>query len=160
MATRYDGNPNVAFIDVGPFGVWGEGHTAASSRVPEDRMSAIIEKHIDLYANHFKHKLVDVNDDEATSEKPGWRFPETDYALPEGFTLGDDNILAQPPPHSGFCDEMALAFWPHLPLILEHELYGGSKQGGVWVGSLLRKSVEDYRASCMSTHWRPREELS
>lgn len=26
-AARYDGNPEVAFIDVGSFGVWGEGHT-------------------------------------------------------------------------------------------------------------------------------------
>ena len=34
MARRYDGNPNVAFIDVGSFGVWGEGHTWASRSCP------------------------------------------------------------------------------------------------------------------------------
>jgi len=27
MAARYDGNPEVAFVDVGSLGVWGEGHT-------------------------------------------------------------------------------------------------------------------------------------
>ena len=27
LARRYDGNPNVAFIDIGSFGMWGEGHT-------------------------------------------------------------------------------------------------------------------------------------
>ena len=31
-AARYDGNPNVDFIDVGTFGLWGEGHTHASSQ--------------------------------------------------------------------------------------------------------------------------------
>ena len=27
LAARYDGNPNVAFIDIGSYGLWGEGHT-------------------------------------------------------------------------------------------------------------------------------------
>ena len=31
MAARYDGNPNVAFVDIGTFGLWGEGHTFISS---------------------------------------------------------------------------------------------------------------------------------
>ena len=33
MAARYDGNPEVAFIDVGSFGVWGEGHLWASTQM-------------------------------------------------------------------------------------------------------------------------------
>jgi hypothetical protein len=37
MALRYDGNPNVAFIDVGSFGMWGEGHTGFSSQLNEER---------------------------------------------------------------------------------------------------------------------------
>ena len=37
MAARYDGNPNVAFIDIGSYGLWGEGHTLMSSQVPEAR---------------------------------------------------------------------------------------------------------------------------
>ena len=32
LAGRYDGNPNVDFIDVGSLGVWGEGHTLASTK--------------------------------------------------------------------------------------------------------------------------------
>ena len=27
MAARYDGNPSVAFVDIGSFGPWDEGHT-------------------------------------------------------------------------------------------------------------------------------------
>jgi hypothetical protein len=55
---------------------------------------------------------------------------------------------------------MAQEFWPRLPVILEHEHYGGSKQRGAWSGDLLLKSVEDYHASYMSIHWWPREELN
>ena len=36
MAKRYEDNPNVAFIDVGSYGVWGEGHTWASTQLPVD----------------------------------------------------------------------------------------------------------------------------
>lgn len=31
MAERYDNNPNVAFIDIGHFGMWGEGHTVITT---------------------------------------------------------------------------------------------------------------------------------
>lgn len=33
-AARYDENPEVAFVDVGSFGVWGEGHTFWSTKIP------------------------------------------------------------------------------------------------------------------------------
>jgi hypothetical protein len=29
LSDRYDNNPNVAFIDIGTFGLWGEGHTGS-----------------------------------------------------------------------------------------------------------------------------------
>lgn len=31
MAKRYDNNPHVAFVDVGHFGMWGEGHTVMTT---------------------------------------------------------------------------------------------------------------------------------
>jgi uncharacterized protein DUF4832 len=74
--------------------------------------------------------------------------------------MRDDSILVQPPPNSWYHAEMAQEFWPRLPVILEHEHYGGSKKRGAWSGDLLRKSVDDYHASYMSIHWWPREELN
>ena len=74
--------------------------------------------------------------------------------------MRDDSILVQPPPHSWYHAEMAQEFWPRLPVILEHEHYGGSKARQAWSGDLLLKSVEDYHASYMSIHWWPREELN
>lgn len=160
MAARYDGSPNVAFIDIGSYGMWGEGHTFGSSRVSEDRADKIVRKHIDMYMNHFPRMLLAINDDVAGSEKPGRHFPLTDYAISKGVTLRDDSIMVQPPPHSWYHSEMAQEFWPKLPVILEHEHYGGSKERGAWGdGSLLLKAVEDYHASYMSIHWWPRIEL-
>ncbi|HXK94334.1 MAG TPA: beta-galactosidase, partial [bacterium] len=46
-ARRYDGHPDVDFIDVGSMGVWGEAHTFASTRI--NYSFEVIKKHIDLY---------------------------------------------------------------------------------------------------------------
>ncbi|MBN2378143.1 MAG: DUF4832 domain-containing protein [Sedimentisphaerales bacterium] len=153
VAARYDGNPNIEFIDVGSYGLWGEGHTHMSSR--QDDID-IKKKHIDLYVKNFKKTILCINDDFAGHDKPGRRFPIMDYALSKGLTLGDDSILVQPPPRSWYHAEMAQEFWPKLPVILEHEHYGGAKARGSWDGNLLLKSIEDYHASFMSIHWWPR----
>ena len=155
LAKRYDGNPNVAFIDIGSFGVWGEGHSWASSKLPFDDEARKI--HVDLYCKHFKKTLLAISDDFAGPSEPGRHFPITDYALSKGVTLRDDSICVQPPPKSWFHAEMAQEFWPKLPVILEHEHYGPSKKRNAWGdGSLLLKAVEEYHASYMSIHWWPR----
>jgi hypothetical protein len=160
MARRYDGNPNVAFIDIGSFGMWGEGHTGFSSRLSDEQTLAVVKRHIDLHVKHFTRTLLAINDDVAGSSKPGRHFPAMDYALSKGVTMRDDSILVQPPPRSWYHAEMAQAFWPRLPVILEHEHYGPSKQRGAWSGDLLLQAVEDYHASYMSIHWWPREFLA
>lgn len=157
MAKRYDGNPNVEFIDVGTYGMWGEGHTFMSSR--QDAL-AIQKLHIDLHLKHFKKTLLCISDDFAGHDKPGRNFPITDYALSKGVSLRDDSILVQPPPRSWYHAELAQAFWPGTPVILEHEHYQASKARGAWNGELLLKAVEDYHASFMSIHGWPREVLS
>ncbi len=159
LARHYDGNPNVAFIDVGSFGMWGEGHTGFGSRLGEAQTLEAVKKHIDLHVKHFHRTQLCISDDVAGPSKPGRHFPETDYAISKGVTLRDDSILVQPPPHSWYHAQMAEAFWPRWPVILEHEHYGGSKARGAWSGELLLKSVEDYHASYMSIHWWPRVEL-
>lgn len=152
-AVRYDGNPNVEFIDVGTFGLWGEGHTHASSKQDEIDIQKI---HIDLHLKHFRKTLLCISDDFAGHDKPGRVFPITDYALSKGVTIRDDSILVQPPPRSWYHSEMAQEFWPKLPVILEHQHYGASIKMNAWDGKLLLKSVEDYHASFMSIHWWPR----
>ena len=151
-AARYDGNPNVAFVDVGSFGVWGEGHTFASTRI--EYPAEVVKKHIDLYARHFKKTLVAANDDFS------FQGEETiQYAIEKGMTLCDDSILVQPPPNSYFHAEMAQAFWPRLPVILEHEHYQPSIDRGAWHRDIFLRAIEEYHASYMCIHWFPREFL-
>jgi Domain of unknown function (DUF4832)/Beta-galactosidase len=158
MAKRYDGNPNVDFITVGSFGMWGEGHTVFSSKLPEDKTLECVKKHIDVYAKHFKRTQLCISDDVAGATKPGTNFPATDYALSKGITLRDDSILvSQKKPW--FHADMASKFWPTMPVILEHQHYNYGKGFGKWDGNTLFDSVEAYRASYMSIHGWPREEL-
>lgn len=158
MGKRYDGNPNVAFVDVGHYGMWGEGHTVGTSPKHGKWWGIDVQKqHIDLYCRHFKHTQLCISDDYAGHNLPGDRFPITDYAFSRGVTLRDDSILVGKIPW--YHSEMAQLFWPTMPVILEHEHYGSSKGKGFWKPELLEKSVEDYHASYMSIHWWPRTEL-
>jgi hypothetical protein len=158
MAARYDGNPEVAFIDVGSLGVWGEGHTGASTR---RRISAeTVKRHIDLHKRHFKRTLLAANDDLGGSQASGAN-EVMQYALAQGLTLRDDSILVQAGQRAYYHAAWAQPFWPRVPVILESEHYGGSKQRGCWQdGSLYLKAVEDYHASYASIHWWPHEFLA
>ncbi len=158
-AARYDGNPNVEFVDVGTYGLWGEGHTHASSL--QDSLD-LQKLHIDMHLRHFKKTLLCISDDFAGHDKPGERFPITDYAFSKGVTIRDDSILAHPdknakPWHHA---EMAQLFWPKYPVILEHQHYAEAKRLGTWDPEKIIASVEAYRASFMSVHGFPREYLA
>lgn len=162
---RYANNPNVAFIDVGTYGMWGEGHSnlgvwadASFSRMDAERTLKVVKTHIDLHREFFPGVPLCISDDVAGAEKPGRDFPETDYALSQGVTLRDDSVLVQPEPRQWFHDELAQKFWPTLPVILEHEHYLPSKERGAWDDEKLIESVERYRASYMSIHWFPEVE--
>ncbi|HNX34704.1 MAG TPA: DUF4832 domain-containing protein [Kiritimatiellia bacterium] len=159
MAARYDGNPDVAFIDIGTYGLWGEGHTGASSRVPQEKMNADVRRHIDLHVKHFPHTLLCISDDVSGPGNRSGDYPLLDYARAKGVTLRDDSILVQPPPNSWYHADQAQRYWPTLPVILEHEHYGSSVQRKAWDPALLLKSVEDYHASYLSIHWWPQEIL-
>jgi len=155
LARRYDGSPDVAFIDVGSFGVWGEGHTYHSTRRPYSQKT--LQTHIDLHLKHFKKTLLAANDDFASHGRGDGII---DYARAKGLTLRDDSILVQPGKRAYFHAAMAQPFWPHVPVVLESEHYGGSRDRGNWQdGRLYLQAVEDYHASYASIHWWPREFL-
>ena len=159
MARRYDGNPNVAFITIGSFGMWGEGHTIFSSKLSEEKTLECVKKHIDVYTKHFKRTQLCISDDVAGPTKPGTNFPATDYALAKGVTLRDDSILVSQK-RPWFHAEMAQSFWPTMPVILEHQHYGNGNGFGKWTGDTLLESIEAYHASYMSIHGWPRQELA
>lgn len=152
-AARYDGDPSVAFVDVGSFGVWGEGHTYWSSK--RKWPAATVIRHIDLHRKHFKRTLLAANDDFA-----GQGSETIEHALRMGLTLRDDSILVQGGEKAYFHAGMAQPFWPRVPVILESEHYGPSKRKGYWKDGLpYLRAVEEYHASYVSIHWWPREFL-
>lgn len=166
-ARRYDGNPSVAFIDVGSFGVWGEGHTFSSTKrkYPAD----VLKRHIGLHAKYFEDTLLAINDDFAFQGGSGdlydiEQYPGKNvirYAMDRGMTLRDDSILVQPPPKHYYNAAMADWIWREKPVILECQHYGPSKRDGAWGdGSMYLQAVEDYHASYASIHWWPREFLN
>jgi hypothetical protein len=151
-ALRYDGNPHVAFIDVGSFGVWGEGHTAASTHLPYD--TATIRRHIDLYRKHFKQTLLVANDDFVIQ---GRGLEALGYARDHGLALRDDSILVRGGAEAYFHAYLSYNFWPRVPVILESEHYGSSKKSGAWDnGDLFLQAIEEYHASYATIHWFPR----
>ena len=155
LAKRYNGNPSVAYIDIGTFGMWGEGHTGGTSKLSQDETDKRVKIQIDLYKKHFPDTLLCISDDVAGSSRPGDHFPSTDYAFSRGVTLRDDSILVQKAPHAWYHAGMARQFWPTLPVIIEHEHYGLSKERHAWSPELLLESVEQYHASYLSIHWWP-----
>lgn len=166
-AARYDGNPEVAFIDMGSMGVWGEGHTAGSTKIAYGEGTT--RRHIDLHCKHFKRTQLVFNDDLPSgpprhpvqgSEEHGEKGSVL-YAQQRGFTLRDDSILVQPGDKAYFSAWMAPYFWKDRPVVLECEHYGPSRDKGYWQdGSKYLQAVEDYHASYASIHWWPREFLA
>jgi hypothetical protein len=58
LAERYDGNPQIEFIDIGSYGIWGEWHTKHPQLWP------IRKQIIDMYLNGFrKTPLASMSDD-------------------------------------------------------------------------------------------------
>ena len=156
LAERYDNNSNVAYIFVGHYGMWGEGHTVLTTPKHGHSWGFDTQKNmIDLYCRYFKNTQLCISDDYVGHDLRGERFPITDYAFTRGVSIHDDSILVQPKPNSWYHSEMAQLFWPTLPIVLEHEHYGGSLERGAWDKELLIKAVEDYHASFLSIHWWP-----
>ena len=152
FARRYDGRPEVAFMDVGTYGLWGEGHTLMSSKVPQEKMNVDVKKHIDLHVKCFPRTALVISDDVSGPTNKSGNYPLLDYAREKGVGWRDDSILVANPPNSWYHADQAERYWRTLPVVLEHEHYLGSVQRGAWSQDLLVKSVEEMHASYMSIH--------
>ena len=66
-ARRYDGNPDVAFVDIGSIGIWGEGNPC-SRKYP----LSMYKTHIDLHVKHFENTLLVGQDDWYPQQRQRW----------------------------------------------------------------------------------------
>ncbi|MDO5581765.1 MAG: DUF4832 domain-containing protein [Planctomycetia bacterium] len=153
FARRYNGNPNVAFIDIGSFGIYGEGHTGRSSKLNQEETNRICKIHIDLHKKHFPDTLLCISDDIAGEERRKDHAEIIDYAFSQGITLRDDSILCGVgPKNEWFSQGLAKQFWPTLPVIVEHGHYIRRVYKKQWTPERLIQAVEDYHASYLSIH--------
>ncbi|MCX6908732.1 MAG: DUF4832 domain-containing protein [Verrucomicrobia bacterium] len=58
LAAHYDGNPNLAFIDIGSYGNWGESHMYPISK--HEISPEKYQEHLAIYRNAFKKTLLEV----------------------------------------------------------------------------------------------------
>ncbi|HPB10419.1 MAG TPA: DUF4832 domain-containing protein [Kiritimatiellia bacterium] len=155
FAARYDGNPEVAFIDIGSFGLYGEGHTKFSSKLPREREVECLKRHIDLHVKHFKRTPLALSDDTDGGDNLSGDWPVMRYALERGVTFRDDSLFVRAAPKAWFHDGMAALFSPTRPIILETQHYHMATKIKAWDMALLQKAVEDFRASYLSIHGWP-----
>lgn len=162
FAARYDGRPEVAFVDIGSIGIWGEGHTGRTIRMSPEETQRIVKLHIDLHQRHIRRSLLVVNDDFTCSRKTQ-TSEAIEYALAKGLGWRDDSIMVDSPRDKGwdyyFHAPQALRFAATTPTILEIGHYNYLKRKDNWSEATLLKSIEDHQASYLSIHGDPREML-
>ena len=154
FAARYDGRPEVAFVDVGTYGLWGEGHTHGSSRVPQERMNREVKLHIDLHCKYFKQSQLVISDDVAFPSNPEANPELLAYARERGVGWRDDSILVARTVRTRrwFHENQAALFWPTLPTVVETEHFDPSKYDTDWSDEVFVKAVEAHHASYISIH--------
>ena len=110
LGDRYDGDPNVEFLDIGSYGIWGEWHTTHPASI------AVRQQIVDMYLNAFpKTPLVYMSDDAELMN----------YALAHGAGLRRDGV-GDPWHEARWAGTPAYAnvptmgdAWKHAPIVFE-----------------------------------------
>ncbi len=85
LAARYDGNPNIAFIDIRSYGNWGEGHMYPFGK--PDISAEKFKEHIQIHRDAFKKTLLQL-----PTGKRAEFLPVQDWAVSIGVGLRRDGI--------------------------------------------------------------------
>ncbi len=174
MAHRYDGNPGVAFIDIGSYGIYGEGHhtqsTAQYLHNKENRAEFVrlAKIHLNLNKKCFPNTYLVVSDDLGG----GWNAAEDDemmvYCREIGIGFRDDSIFCFPPkgthkncPFEYWAhDGWARKFAPKYPVVIETgHMPSIMNVPGKWSTEAYIRCAEAYQGSYMSIHDFPKEHL-
>lgn len=167
FAARYDGNPYVAFVDIGSFGIYGEGHSAFLDQFfkeDPERYNAQVQLHLRLWRDLMPNTYLVVSDDISGNWNTDQDHPNMQEARRLGIGFRDDSIFCQNPAwyHDGWAREFAKA----TPVVLETghltELDYDSAidyKRGNWHGDMLLKCIEEHRASYFSIHDFPKVHL-
>jgi hypothetical protein len=141
LAERYDGDPRIAFIDVGTYGNWGEQHTWPFGGIelePEE-----LEKHISWYRDAFtRTQVINVV---GAGKYSGVYY----WCVENGIGLRRDGVLGDSP-HG---DEVAIAYDVEPGVFEWHRSYVDMVAGGHWSRDAFWKSLYTGRPSYQGTYW-------
>ncbi|MDD3587097.1 MAG: DUF4832 domain-containing protein, partial [Thermoguttaceae bacterium] len=157
MARRYDGNPDVAFIDTSTYGMWGEGWTRQNLTLEEK--GKMVKIHIDLFLKNFKKSLLVMNDDFDAPHREPSKYKWAKYALEHGMTMRDDSAFVHKYPKAWFHANMAEMFWREKPIIIEMEHYGSAVRLKTWEPQYIQQLLDEYHVSWLSIQGYPEQFL-
>lgn len=153
-AARFDGTQDLEFVDVGSFGVYGEGHTVSSTQ--QAYSADVVLRHVELHRRYFTRTLLVANHNFADRDPSTGRDLALvrDCAL-RGLAFRDDSILISGGHRAYYDHAMAADFFPARPIILETGEYSSRQQQELWSDSALEQAVLHYRASFLGAYWHP-----
>jgi hypothetical protein len=147
---HYDGNTNIAFIDIRDYGNWGEGHIGGLHSLDHSLQDKIVLTPPDNlqtnyylpYVKAFPHTLL-------IAVWGGSVYDQVyDWAVSQGVGIRRDGILSQWSKDGSEC----LRANGHVPAVFEYcDTYENTKRDGYWSQELLMKYVEAGKPSYM--HW-------
>ncbi len=156
FAARYDGNPNVVYVDIGSLGVWGEGHTLKSSQNYWELDT--VRKHCDIYLRYYKNTQLVVND-EMIGYVRGYEGQRTmlSYLKGQGVTIRDDSIGGSEQTtmyeNSVESPEYFEQFKNTAPIILECEHFDEMMRDNTWMyGRILEGAIKQCSATYVGFH--------
>ena len=156
FAARYDGNPSLAFMDVGSLGMYGEGHTGDTSKLSREETDRLARLHIDLHRKYLPNTYLVISDDVAGSQSKAKELPSLlQYALENGVGFRDDSLMCGKEPW--FHAHWGRYFAPVLPVVLETGHYTLCDARGRWKKDRILESVEKHQASYFTFHGFPED---
>ena len=141
LGERYDGNPNIAFIEIRSYGNWGEGHIGGlGSQVQLASPEVLKEDYFMPYFKAFPHTRLMIP----------WGNPAYDkvydWAVSQGAGMRRDGILSEWSKDGSEC----LRAYGHAPAVFEYcDSYETTKKKGYWSTNLLMKYIQAGKPSYM-----------
>jgi hypothetical protein len=144
---RYDGNPNLAFVDIRDYGNWGEGHIGMLGHNPKLILTpaeSLQNNYLLPYFKAFPHTQLVVVWGSSMYDKP------YDWAVSKGAGMRRDGILSEYSKDGSEC----LRAYGHAPAVFEYCYgYDETKKKGYWSTESLWHYVDCGRPTYMQ--WNP-----
>ncbi|MBP3360284.1 MAG: DUF4832 domain-containing protein [Clostridia bacterium] len=153
VAERYDGNPHIAYIDIGTIGLWGEGHTGNSgyNLTPDE-----VREQFKLYHKNFKKTKIIVLDDLGRAYNDRFINDVKDDIIKYGFGLRNDGYAGVDGKMRFILEEdktLGDGIWENAPIVMEPEHYSEMKRLDIWgTGIDLAHWIDTVHATYLGLH--------